>query len=523
MTISSLFLKDKILNRFKQYGIFSAIKQIVKAMLRPFYRSSSDYIFILPDFNGHELKDITLGKVSVRRIKQGIAEGRLQPNEAETFLDFIESGCKGIYIEFQGVIAGYAWLRFSGVYSFGNTGKLIINDSFVIIKNVFVFPEFRGMGLNRKLNAGCLALIPKGKIPVIFIIPENRFAIRNSEIFGFQKVLLIKRWKWFFSSWKMRINRLSDIEHAKVLEKALIDGMAEHNMSTWKKEIICLFLRMTGIPWLFREFHARRKVTIINYHDPAPDVFEKHIRLFSRLYSFIHIDDVVAALEEKDFGKLPPKPLLVTLDDGHKGNAKLFEIIKKYNIPTVLYATAGVVNSNRHFWFKVDGLTPVDTLYLKTLDDKQRRQLLSEKYNHTDDKEYSEPHALSALELQMLNNAGVTIGSHTMFHPEVSKCSDEIGMHECCKSKEVLANIADCEIKHFAYPSGSYDTRSKEWLQKAGYKTARTIRPGRVTKKTNVFELPNFGISDDASVSKAIVQASGLWDMLKRAFPRGSV
>jgi len=289
-------------------------------------------------------------------------------------------------------------------------------------------------------------------------------------------------------------------------------------MPNWKNEIICLLLRMTGIPWLLRELYARHKVTIINYHDPAPDVFEKHMQLFSRSYSFIHIADLAAALEEKDFSDLPAKPLLVTLDDGHKGNARLFGIIKKYKVPAVLYVTAGVVNSNRHFWFKLTNLNKLQIDNLKNIPDDERREWLKGNLGHEDDREYKTSHALSLDELRQAISIGGTIASHTLFHPELDKCSDEVGLKECSESRSCLEALVGKPVQHFAYPSGGKDERTKKWLIQAGYRTARTIHSGWITVESNPLKLPNFGISDNAGINKAIVQTSGLWDMIKNMF-----
>ncbi|MCD6474799.1 MAG: hypothetical protein J7K85_00880, partial [Anaerolineaceae bacterium] len=75
--------------------------------------------------------------------------------------------------------------------------------------------------------------------------------------------------------------------------------------------LACCLLRWCGLPWFFREVYARHKVTIINYHNPGPEVFASHIRYFSRHYSFVSIDQVIDALEQKEFSTLPVKPLLI--------------------------------------------------------------------------------------------------------------------------------------------------------------------------------------------------------------------
>ena len=40
-------------------------------------------------------------------------------------------------------------------------------------------------------------------------------------------------------------------------------------------------------------------------------------------------------------------------------------IIHKYEVPVVIYATAGLIDTNRHFWFKDKALCHKETLHLK--------------------------------------------------------------------------------------------------------------------------------------------------------------
>jgi len=109
----------------------------------------------------------------------------------------------------------------------------------------------------------------------------------------------------------------------------------------------CGLLGCSGLLWLIREVYARRKITIINYHDPKREVFEEHAKVYARNYSFVSIEMVLTALKEGSMSNLPPKPLLVTFDDGYAGNAQLIDILKRYGIPAVVYAVAGVVSTRR--------------------------------------------------------------------------------------------------------------------------------------------------------------------------------
>lgn len=281
-------------------------------------------------------------------------------------------------------------------------------------------------------------------------------------------------------------------------------------------DIFYFCIRFSGIPFFIRKLHARHKITIINYHNPSRQTLEKHLEYFSGKYSFIGMDDVVKAVSLNDFSELPANPLVITFDDGYIGNEELIDLFKKYRIPAAIFCVAGLINTNRKLWFDLLPHHGEKMKWLKSLPDQERRKMLKKKFNHEDTTEYSTPTVLSQVQVRRLVESGCTIGSHTMYHPLLDKCSDEVGYRECNESRVLLAQIAGTNVDHFALPGGSYDRRVREWVQQAGYKTCRTIDPGWVSRNSDLFRLPCFGVSDDAGVNKAAVQASGIPGMLRR-------
>ena len=283
------------------------------------------------------------------------------------------------------------------------------------------------------------------------------------------------------------------------------------------QEVVCLGLRLTGIPRMMREVYARHKVTIVNYHDPSPETFARHIEFFDRVYSFISIDRLAQALEAGDFSELPPKPLLVTLDDAHAGNAQLFDTIRKHRVPAVVYAVAGVVDTRRAggFWFDQLPHSGAEMTRLKALPDRQRRAALEAEFGHSDYREYAAAAALSAEQLREFIALGGTVGSHTLFHPLLNRCDDAVGRDECTRSRQILEEMLNHSVRHFALPNGNGDERTRAWLTDAGYVTCRTTEAGLVTPDSKPLGLRNFGVADSAGVHKAAIQACGLWDLLE--------
>jgi len=508
-------ITSALCNRVLQYGWRRCCLRALQALLRPAYRSSTDLLFVLPDFQGQYFEDAILRPITQETIDKALQAGDLCPAEAQLLTCFLDEGSRGIYAAVYGRLAGYAWVQDSGEYRFGRAGRLTIPPKVSVVKNLHVFPEFRGIKLGQKLNAARLAMINPRRTPVVFIVPENRYAIRNWEKYGFQRALEVKQWRWIGGSWHMKLTRLAKLPEAEPIARALDVTKKVRRGSHVGYEMLCLALRLTGIPWLLRELYARRKVTIINYHDPAPELFFEHIAYFSRNYSFVSIDKVARALERHDFSQMPPKPLLVTIDDGHAGNAKLFGTLARYKVPAVVYAVAGVVDTKRALWFECLRHEPDLLEDVKRSADERRRELLKEKYGHTDTREYDRRSCLSAQELHRFTSSGGTVGSHTLFHPLLDQCDDMTGEHECTASRSMLEGMLGTRVEHFALPNGNADQRIRTWIQKAGYRTCRTTRAGWATPYTDPLALPNFGIADTAGVRQAAIQACGLWDYLK--------
>jgi len=286
--------------------------------------------------------------------------------------------------------------------------------------------------------------------------------------------------------------------------------------------LVCRLFCWSGLPWLLRERYARHKITIVNYHNPIPEIFKQHARFFYKNYSFVSIDQVVCSLKKSDLSSLPPKPLLLTFDDGYAGNALLFPILRHYKIPATIYTVAGVIGTNRHFWFDKLPHHGEDMRTLKQIPDNMRRKRMKMDYDHCDEKEYDSPVALSIADINSFADLGGTVGSHTLFHPLLDKCEQVTGIDECQISKITLEKLTGKHVIHFALPNGNLNEDVLQWICNAGYQSCRTTKPGWVNPDTSPFLLPTFGIDDNADTCKAALQACGLWSLLKTFTPKSA-
>ena len=268
-----------------------------------------------------------------------------------------------------------------------------------------------------------------------------------------------------------------------------------------------------------REIIFKRKVTIVVYHDPSPEVFRAHLGYLKDRFNIIPLEQLVQAIEKNNWQEIPPKSLVITLDDGHRGNFDLLGVIEEYKVPMTIFACAGIVNTQRHYWF-LDFADQAQQL--KPLPSEVRIRQLASINGYTPEKEFVERQAISKAEMLEMKNQGVSFQSHTLLHPILTTCSDEACWLEIAGAKRVLEKLSGEPVTHFAYPNGDYSEREIAYLQKAGYRSARAIDVGWNGPNTNIYALKSMSISDDATLHEMIAQLHGIFPYF-RYLQQGSI
>jgi len=284
------------------------------------------------------------------------------------------------------------------------------------------------------------------------------------------------------------------------------------------KEIAGFIFRFSFISLLIKNIFCRNKVTIIFYHNPNPEIFKRHIEYLSKHYNFISLNRLVDAIFEKNWSIIPKKSLVITIDDGHRCNYKLLDIIKKYKIFPTEYICSHIVSTNRKFWWMTEfPYYPI----LKKYNNKLRLQVLKDKVNYEQKKEYSTRQALNLEELKEMSTF-VDFQSHSKFHPILINCTNEECKEEIKGSKAYLEKLLNKKINHFSYPNGDYSEREINFLKDCGYKSGRTLDVGWNNINTDVYKLKSMVIEDDASINILNGQISGVFPYFKYFF-RGSI
>lgn len=275
------------------------------------------------------------------------------------------------------------------------------------------------------------------------------------------------------------------------------------------RNLIFKAIRYSGLPLLVRETLQRNRVTIVMFHDPAPEAAGAAFSFLAKNYNVIGLNDFLEA--RRGNRSLPPKALIITLDDGHAGNRALLPLLEKHKTPVTIFLCAGIVGTKRRFWFKHKG-PGIDTEALKRVSNREKLEFLAQN-GFTPEQEFPAPQALDNSQIGEMKTL-INFQSHTVFHPCLPKCSDEEAREEIFQSKQLLEQQHGLRINALAYPNGDYSDRDAGLIEAAGYECAIAVDYGFNTLHTDPYRLKRLSIDDTDSVDAVCVKASGVWTLL---------
>ncbi len=277
------------------------------------------------------------------------------------------------------------------------------------------------------------------------------------------------------------------------------------------KKILFKLLRYSGLPFIFREFIQKNKVTIILFHDIDKSTTEKTFSYLEKKYNIISLDKYLKAINDNSI-TLPNKSLIITFDDGHIRNYEMLDVIKNKKIPITIFLCSSIINTNRHFWFKYKH-SNIITSKLKRISNKDRLLKLKQA-DFEQTKEFSSPQALSKEQILEMSK-WINFQSHTSFHPCLPTCNDNEALSELGDSKRFLEEEYNFNINTISYPNGDYSERDIKISKKIGYKCGITVDYGFNTLKTDIFRLKRLSVNDTNNIDELSVKASGVWAFLK--------
>lgn len=227
-----------------------------------------------------------------------------------------------------------------------------------------------------------------------------------------------------------------------------------------------------------------RSIPILTYHQIARDIPssyrkyahtpEEFARQMAWLASSGYESVPLARLAAPSWDGLPERPVVITVDDGFQSAVShAADILGRHGFTATFYAVAG----------EVGGLS------------RWTRRRRGDSWPLAD-----------AAALRALESAGHTCGSHTLTHPALGHVPTAEVERELRESRERLEDLLGHEVRHLAYPFGSFNAVVRHLAEDAGYETACTIGPGHATPDADRLALPRLVVKGDQSFLDFVVQ-----------------
>jgi peptidoglycan/xylan/chitin deacetylase (PgdA/CDA1 family) len=277
----------------------------------------------------------------------------------------------------------------------------------------------------------------------------------------------------------------------------------------------------------------RGRLLILCYHRVLPSndplipscidrgAFDREMRVVAEHFNALPMTDAIARLRG---GKLPPRAVAITFDDGYADNLEVaLPILQKYSLPATVFVASAFLDGGRMWNDTITesvrrargddldltdlelGTLPIRTpeqrgaaalrvmLHLRRLPTAERAERVQE-FADRIGADLPTDLMLTSKQLVALHAAGVEIGAHTMTHPILAKLPDDVAEDEIRSSRQHLEELIGAPVNGFAYPNGmpgvDYQRVHVEAVHRAGYSYAVTTAKGCASSAADFFQLP---------------------------------
>lgn len=108
----------------------------------------------------------------------------------------------------------------------------------------------------------------------------------------------------------------------------------------------------------------------------------------------------------------------------------------------------------------------------------------------------------------------ITIGSHSVTHPFLSRLGDAEAFDEILRSRDRIESQLGQPVRYFCYPSGDCTQREVDLVRRAGYEAAVTVAPGVNRPGVDLYRLRRTEVTDRDSVADLDAKLLGAFDPL---------
>jgi peptidoglycan/xylan/chitin deacetylase (PgdA/CDA1 family) len=295
-----------------------------------------------------------------------------------------------------------------------------------------------------------------------------------------------------------------------------------------RSQLAITALARLGVPRLLDSFWGKRRLTVLAYHritdatapdfphyrpnvSATPEMFARQMAWVAKRFNVISLSVLHAYLTK---GRpLPPRPMLITFDDGYLDNYEnAFPILKQLHLPAVIFLMTSRMSYPAPPWWDECAFYLNQTAYtqaelpligvqdlstpearrattdhllraLKTIPEAEKLEAVSRVGELLEVPAPSDtpPLFVNWDQVREMVANEVACMPHTVNHPILTRVSAEEAYRELAESKAHIEAQTDQQANAFAYPNGTradYNTATFRALRDLGYLSAYTLTPG---------------------------------------------
>jgi peptidoglycan/xylan/chitin deacetylase (PgdA/CDA1 family) len=229
---------------------------------------------------------------------------------------------------------------------------------------------------------------------------------------------------------------------------------------------------------------SKEEVSILAYHSVDsngssytvnPEEFRRQIEYLRKRYEIVSLDRILDFVSGKE--SLPGRLVAVTCDDGYYDNyLNIYPYLRKYGLPLTIFVTTGYVGKKM----------TLGNTSLKMLDWE---------------------------EITRMSQDNVTIGAHTVSHPDLNDTDLGEARSQISSSKIELERRVGKPVNYFSYPFSRFNGPIVDMVRTLGFRAAVGGEGGLVHRDDNPYLLrrTNVGASTDFLMFKVRLSKAADW------------